>query len=86
MKKTVSAVFTGSHPRLSARSWWFCCGEPGAPGAGVLLGVIREAGELDSGASSVTAAPETAGLSSEHSAWREQAGILTGRYDYFIFT
>lgn len=30
----------------------------------MLLGVIREAGGLDSGVSSVTAAPETAGRSS----------------------
>lgn len=33
----------------------------------MLLGVMREAGELDSGASSVAAAPETAGLSCEYS-------------------
>lgn len=41
----------------------------------MLLGVIREAGELDSGASSVTAAPETAGPSSEGSALKEKAGM-----------
>lgn len=41
----------------------------------MLLGVIREAGELDSGASSVTAAPETAGPSSEGSVWKEKAGM-----------
>lgn len=34
----------------------------------MLLGVMRAAGELDSGASSAAAAPETAGLSSENSA------------------
>lgn len=33
----------------------------------MLLGVMRAAGELDSGASSAAAAPETAGLSSENS-------------------
>lgn len=41
----------------------------------MLLGVIREAGELDSGASSVAADPETAGLSTEHSVWKKQAGM-----------
>lgn len=35
-------------------------GEPAAPGAGVLLGVIKEAGESEPGASL-----ETVGLSSE---------------------
>lgn len=52
------------YPLPSGRSWWFCCGEPGALGAGVLLGVIMEFGELDSEASSVTVTPETAGQSS----------------------
>lgn len=82
---TINHWFTRSHLRSSVRSWWLCRGEPGAAGAGVLLGVIREAGEFDSGASFVTAAPENAGPSSECSAWREKAGIsytlLTAKYD-----
>jgi len=41
----------------------------------VLLGVIRGAGELDPGASSVPAAPETSGLSSDGSVWKRRAGI-----------
>lgn len=41
----------------------------------MLLGVIREAGELDSGASAVTADPETAGPSSVGSICMERAAI-----------
>ncbi len=32
------------HPRPSAWFWQFCCGEPGAPGVGVLLGVSVQTG------------------------------------------
>lgn len=38
----------------------------------MLLGVIGAAGELDSGASSVAAAPEDAGPSSEGSVWKKK--------------
>lgn len=41
----------------------------------MLLGVIREFGELDSGASSVTAAPETAGQLSVGSVQTEKTSI-----------
>lgn len=41
----------------------------------MLLGVIREAGELDSGASPVTAAPETAGPSFVGSVCMERSTV-----------
>ena len=50
----------------------------------MLLGVIREAGELDSGASPATAAPATTGSSSVGSAWQEKACMsLTTRAEVF---
>lgn len=55
------APITGSHPRFSAWSWYLGCGEPGPPGTGVLLGVIREAGELERGSLLVTAGPSSVG-------------------------
>lgn len=62
----------GSHPRPSAWSWWFCWGGPAAPGPGVLLGVIKEAGELESGSSTVSSTLETVALSSESSVDEEE--------------
>lgn len=47
-------VKAGPHPRPSAWSGCFW-----SPGAGVLLGVIKEVGGLESGASSFSASPET---------------------------
>lgn len=41
----------------------------------MLLGVIREAGELDFGASPVSAATGTTGPSSVGSVWQEKAGM-----------
>ena len=53
----------------------------------MLLGVIREAGELDSRASSVDAAPETAGPLSECSVWKRRGWYEIsniGRYENML--
>lgn len=68
VSKNNLGVHDGTHPRPSARSWQFCCGELGAPGAGVLLGVMREIGEWDS---PVAAAADAAGPSSVGSEWQK---------------
>lgn len=50
----------------------------------MLLGVIREAGELDSGVSPVTAAPDTTGPSSLGSVCMERAAMVLIFADFSI--
>lgn len=63
--KKADFFFLYTYRWSSVRSWWFCCGDAVASGAGVLFGVIREVGGVDSEASS-DAAAELSSVGSAH--------------------